>query len=222
MPLEISSVKRQLGYAVVGILIGVVTAYLAYPRDQWQFASIALANSTVLFLSATLLIGPLRVLRGQRPVSSSRTRRHLGVWSGIFAVVHVVAGLNVHFNGKIMLYFFRGTGKIALLNIRSDSFGITNHMGAAASIIVFLLLAISNDAALRRLGVVRWKGLQRLTYPLAAMVFLHAGIYQYLEQRPWILIALLMAVTAATLALQLWSLLSFRNLHRLSAKKFPQ
>jgi DMSO/TMAO reductase YedYZ heme-binding membrane subunit len=58
-----------------------------------------------------------------------------------------------------------------------NSFGLGNWTGLAALVIVVVLLALSSDAALRRLKARNWKRLQRLNYALFALVIVHAFFY---------------------------------------------
>lgn len=203
--------KTQSFHAGVGIAIGTLAGWLASTRDWWQFASIAFAYASIMYLSAALLIGPLRVLRRGRPIVSSNTRRHLGVWSGIFAICHVGAALNVHFNGHIALYFFSTNNPDGTLYLLRNFFGISNDIGVVATALVVLLLAISNDTSIRKLGVSRWKRLQTLSYLIAAIVFIHAVVYQFLERRSVILVFIFVVVSVGVLAIQLYGAASVRR-----------
>lgn len=58
-----------------------------------------------------------------------------------------------------------------------NSFGLGNWTGLAALVLVVGLLALSSDAALRKLKAGPWKRLQRLNYALFALVILHAFFY---------------------------------------------
>jgi DMSO/TMAO reductase YedYZ heme-binding membrane subunit len=81
----------------------------------------------------------------------------------------------VHGGGRItafLNYFVTPDGG-PLLN----SFGLGNWTGLGALLITLGLLAISSDAALRRLKAARWKWLQRLNYGLFALVIAHAFFY---------------------------------------------
>jgi sulfoxide reductase heme-binding subunit YedZ len=67
-----------------------------------------------------------------------------------------------------------------------------------------LLLALSNDLSLRRLGTRKWKSLQRWTYAAVALTIAHGVAYQQIEKRQqsyrtilWITTAILAAVQIA-------------------------
>jgi len=128
-------------------------------------------------LALTLLVGPINLLVRRRNPISSYLRRDVGVWTAIVSVVHVIAGFQVHgppgaLDERILRYFFARDGSPLL-----DTFGLGNWTGLAATLIVVGLLAISSDFALRKLRFRRWKWLQRMNYPLFALVVAHAIYY---------------------------------------------
>jgi methionine sulfoxide reductase heme-binding subunit len=128
-------------------------------------------------LGLTLLIGPANLLLRRRTPISSYLARDVGMWAAIVSVVHVIVGFFVHgppapFIKRILLYFFESDGTPL-----TNNFGWGNWTGLAATVIVVGLLAISSDAALRKLKAKRWKNLQRLNYALFAMVIIHAIFY---------------------------------------------
>jgi DMSO/TMAO reductase YedYZ heme-binding membrane subunit len=59
----------------------------------------------------------------------------------------------------------------------TNSFGLANWTGLAATVIAVGLLAISSDFVLRKLKARTWKNLQRLNYALFALVIAHAFFY---------------------------------------------
>lgn len=128
-------------------------------------------------LGLTLLIGPGNLLLRRRTPISSYLARDVGMWATIVSVIHVIAGFFVHgppapLVKRILFYFFAPDGRPL-----TDSFGWGNWTGLAATLIVVGLLAISSDAALRKLKAKWWKNLQRLNYALFALVIAHAIFY---------------------------------------------
>jgi methionine sulfoxide reductase heme-binding subunit len=125
-------------------------------------------------LAFTLLIGPASLLLRRRIPVSSYLRRDVGAWTAVASAVHVIFSLKVHGSGQIrdFLDFFVADGSPL-----SNSFGLGNWTGLAALVIVAGLLALSSDAALRKLKAKKWKRLQRLNYALFALVVAHAFFY---------------------------------------------
>lgn len=126
-------------------------------------------------LALTLLVGPANLLLRKRNPVSNYLSRDAGTWAAIGSVVHVIFGLQVQGGGRIrdfLNYFVAPDG-----SPWTNSFGLANWTGLAALVIVVGLLAISSDAALRKLKAKSWKRLQRLNYALFALVIVHAFFY---------------------------------------------
>jgi methionine sulfoxide reductase heme-binding subunit len=166
-------------------------------RDVISRLSIATAYPALFLTAAAMLVGPWNVLRGRTNPVSSDLRRDLGIWAGIMALLHTGIGLNVHLRGRPWLYFIDQHHRV-----RYDLFGIGNDSGLLAAVLFLLLLAISNDLSLRRLGMRTWKWLQRWTYVAMALTLMHAVAYQFVEKRQAAYDALLWATIAAIAVLQ--------------------
>lgn len=152
-------------------------------------------------LAATLVPGARAALRGRRHPVSTDLRRDIGAWAALFCVVHFLVGWQVHMRHRRDYFLVPGPGGIPLP--RLDPFGIANWIGLAAVAVALLLLAISSDAALRRLGAERWKRLQRWNVMLFALVVLHGAIYAVLEERDLAWVTAGAVVAGATAALRL-------------------
>ena len=162
----------------IGVLDGI-------PAFRWSMAT---AYVALVLLGITLCIGPWHLLKQRRAPLSSDLRRDFGIWAGLISLAHVVIGLQVHMD-SMLLYFFAGAPN-GRWTLRTDPFGLSNWVGLIATCALVLLLAVSNDWSLRRLGRTRWKSLQRCIYPAALLVVLHGVVYQVLEQRGpgWVLV----------------------------------
>jgi methionine sulfoxide reductase heme-binding subunit len=147
-------------------------------RDLVSGLSIGTAYTALFLTAATLLLGPLNVLRKRANPVSFDQRRDFGIWAGIAALVHTGVGLNVHLRGKMWLYFV-DTSR----HLRKDVFGFGNYTGTVAALVFVMLLALSNDISLRKLGVERWKSLQRWAYAALVLTVAHAIVYQHIETR---------------------------------------
>jgi sulfoxide reductase heme-binding subunit YedZ len=148
-------------------------------------------------LALTLLIGPANFLLRRRNPVSSYLRRDVGAWTAVFSAAHVVISLEVHGSGQIrdFLDFFVPHGTPL-----TNSFGWGNWTGLAALVVVAGLLALSSDAALRKLKAKNWKRLQRLNYVLFALVIVHAFFYGALlrETSPYTILLGLVVIAVVT------------------------
>ena len=158
-------------------------------------------------LGLTLLIGPANLLLHRRTPISSYLARDVGMWAALISVIHVIAGFFVHgqsytLGERILFYFFAPDG-----NLLTNTFGMGNWTGLAATIIVVGLLTISSDAALRKLKAGPWKRLQRLNYALFALVLAHAIYYGALlrvTSPTTILLGLITILVFAGQAIGIW------------------
>lgn len=173
--------RRLLHHTFIGgasLALTLLFMHLFPQRDLISRLSIGTAYPALLLTAAALLLGPINVLwRKPNPVSFD-LRRDLGIWAGIAALAHTGVGLNVHLRGKMWLYFV-DTHR----HLRRDLFGFGNYTGVVAALIFALLLALSNDVSLRKLGAARWKSLQRWAYAAAVLTAAHAIAYQQIEKR---------------------------------------
>lgn len=177
-------------------------------RDLISHASIATAYPALFLTAAAVLLGPWNVLRGRANPVSFDLRRDIGIWAGIMAVLHTAIGLNVHLRGRPWLYFVDQHKRI-----RHDLFGFGNDTGLIAALLFLLLLAISNDLALRRLGTRKWKSLQRWTYGAVVFTIIHGIAYQHIEKRQAMYVAVLWAVTGMIATFQMipWWRMAWRS-----------
>jgi sulfoxide reductase heme-binding subunit YedZ len=199
MPLSRFGIQALL--LIVAISIG-LAAYLLLPgQPVLHRISIATAYVGLIFLAAALIVGPLNILWGLSNPLSSYLRRDVGIMAGIFAVVHTVVGLQVHMGGDLVRYFFQRKSNGGVGTVRFDAFGVANHLGLIAVLITIVLLGISNNVSLRKLGPKRWKGVQRYIYLVAGLVAVHGLIYQIIEHRQsaFIIGLIVIATAAATM-----------------------
>jgi sulfoxide reductase heme-binding subunit YedZ len=202
-PTERSRWLTHLGLA----LLTFVWCYLSFgilPDTYTGIHVLAVATGYIafLFLIITLLIGPIQLVRQKRkrnPVNIN-IRRDIGIWAALIGLLHVVFGFQVHLQGQIARYFFEETasGLKPLLSL----FGASNYLGAAATIILFLLLLLSNDISLRWLKGKLWKNFQRFNYGLFILVLAHTIGYQFVIDREPIMQTGTIILTVILLTLQ--------------------
>jgi sulfoxide reductase heme-binding subunit YedZ len=176
--------RHHVPIALLSAVGMVALMQLAPGKGGVQTWSIASAYVGLVLMGATLVTGPFAILRGRRHPTSSDLRRDLGIWAAVFTLVHFVFGLQVHMKHRY-LYWFREMGTSRVPRPRFDVFGLTNDMGLVAVVIAVVLLAISNDLSLRKLGAPRWKRIQQWNYWFVALVLAHGVIFQVIEKRSW-------------------------------------
>jgi hypothetical protein len=96
--------------------------------------------------------------------------------------------------------------------IRWNLFGISNHIGAVATLILLVLLVFSNDLSLRRMKGARWKFWQRFNYFLFPLAVAHTLGYQVVVKRVEPMMPITVALTVLILALQYVGFSLYRSL----------
>ena len=195
-------VQRHIGLAIASVALMVAFFYVARTDFLWFGLSMASAYTALALLGATLATGPWNVLRGRPNPVSTDLRRDLGIWAGIVGLIHVAVGLQVHAGGDIWLYFFHPPAPERLV-VRLDPAGFSNHTGLIATLLLVILLALSNDYSLRSLGRTRWKTIHRSVYVAFVLIVAHGALYQLLEKRILAFVALFGVMVATVVAIQL-------------------
>ena len=154
-----------------------------------------------------MVLGPLNVLRRKHNPVHSVVRRDVGIAAGIAGLVHTALGLQVHFGGVLAKYFFIESGA----SVSRWAFVGTNWLGLLSALVLSILVAISNNAGVRSLGLQRWKKIQRTAYIAAAAAVLHGIVYQMLEKRNPLLIAFVSVCAGIVLGIQLKGLTARRE-----------
>ncbi|MEJ7761138.1 MAG: ferric reductase-like transmembrane domain-containing protein [Gemmatimonadaceae bacterium] len=193
------------GLIVAGVGAGYVVAGVPRPVEALSFATAYVALG---LLAATLSTGPRNVIEGAPNPVSTHLRRDLGISAALVGSVHTVLGLQVHKGGDLAGYF------VPPWPARLDAalgFVATNCMGALATVVLVMLLLLSNDYSLRRLGTARWKRLQRSSYLAMLMVALHGAIYQLLEKRSVSAVLFFAMLVAGVLLVQLRGVAAYRG-----------
>jgi len=201
--------RRLLRHHLPIGLAALASGYLLYNTrsfpDVLTRLSFSSAYPALVLLTATLLIGPLKILAGERLAVSIDFRRDIGIWAGIVGLFHVVVGQCVHLRGRPWLYYiYENWQQKHVLPMRHDLFGLANYTGIVAAFVLLALLATSNDVALRKLGTPGWKQLQRWNYVCFVLTAVHTFTYQEgIESQTAPFLGMAVAAVLITLPLQL-------------------
>lgn len=204
-------INRHLMLAASALAVTALIYLATAPPDFRHRFSMATAYSSLLFLGVTLLLGPWNTFCQRPNPVSFDLRRDIGIWAGVFAILHTAVGLTVHLRGRMWMYFFKQRHP---LKFQTGLFGSANDVGLISALLFLMLLAISNDLALRTLGLERWKSLQRWTYIAVGLAIAHGVLFQLVEKRhlPWVLV--FAALSIFIIAIQLAGFAYVRTSHR--------
>lgn len=151
--------------------------------DLWEGLSIASAWLSMVALCAAMLIGPIRHAAAKPVPLNIYLRRDLGIWSAGLAFVHFYAGTVVSMDPVYIQVFVSNAELAPGPEVRDQLFVWGSIAGTVVAILFLLLLAISSDRAIRWLGPVRWKKVQRCIHPVLWLTVLHGIAFQILEAR---------------------------------------
>lgn len=194
--------RRHLGLGLAGATLTAGIFWLVRSDVTMVRLSMASAYAGLALLGVTMAIGPWNVLRSRPNPVSTDLRRDFGIWAGVLGLVHVTVGLQVHMSGNIWEYFFYPPAPQRLL-VRFDPFGLANYTGLGMTLILAVLLILSNDASLRWLGTKRWKMVHRSAYVAFGLVVGHGALYQLMEKRSLPFVTLFVTLAVAVAILQL-------------------
>lgn len=198
---------RHLALAGASVLVSLTAAAAAPPGQALDAISFATAWLCLLFLAAALLIGPLHVLRTGRLVGNHLLRRDLGIWGAVTGLVHLALAFKVSMTPEYMQVYVYGAESWPAPEMRRAMYRWAVIASLVIAALFLLLLALSNNAAIRLLGHRWWKRLQRASYLAFVLTVAHSAAFQLIEARsPWLAAALAL-ITAAVIAAQVagWS-----------------
>lgn len=213
--------KRRIFRNLILVVVAVAVLIVVYggleSRNPIFKLSMATAYAALFFLAAALSIGPFNILSGRANPVSTYLRRDVGIIAGILSLIHVVMGLQVHFTGRMWLYFIYPLKEHHWLYLRHDIFGFANHSGLIAALIVVMLLCLSNNKSMRKLGSSRWKRLQRWNYVGVVLIVGHGILFQLIEKRSFPYVVLFTLIAAFMIAAQVSGYLRIKR-RRLAAE----
>jgi len=148
------------------------------PMHRWNRAS---ADASIVMLSMTMALGPLAKLW---PAWGRFLpfRRELGIHAVLLALVHtaiiLVGWVEWDLARLVGLEFHPGLGHYVMVQ---HGFGLANLVGVLALAYGLILVATSNDRAVRFLGGPVWKFVQRGAYVLWALVVAHTAYFLFMH-----------------------------------------
>jgi len=173
--------------------------------------SIVSAYQCLFLLGAALLIGPIKARTSGRAVGNSHTRRDVGIWAGLTGLLHFFLANILSMNYTYLSLFVDNASRPPSADVRSQMYTGGTIMGYIVAVLILLLLGLSSDWMLRKVGMRWWKRLQRLSYTMFALTCAHAFAFQLLESRPRRWIAVVIIVTAGVLLAQLAGVAAVRR-----------
>ncbi len=181
--------------AITAVSLGVSAAIgpAAAAGDQLSIVS---AYLCLFLLGAALLIGPFHAFREGKPLGNSYIRRDIGIWAALNGLLHFYLANVLSMNYEYLGIYVENSPVPPSPEIRSELYSWGTILGYVIAVLFIVLLTLSNDWMVRKVGLKWWKRIQRLSYLGFLFTCAHAFVFQVLESREtlWIVVILLVTV----------------------------
>jgi DMSO/TMAO reductase YedYZ heme-binding membrane subunit len=206
-------ITRHLLLAAMASAATLAVAAVAPPGEVLDRVSLTWSWLCLLLFAAALLVGPLHALRTGRLVTNHLLRRDLGVWCAAAGLAHLALAFEISMNPAYMQVYVDGASAWPAPGTRRLLYMWAVIGSLVIAALFALLLALSNNAALRLLRPLWWKRLQRSSYLAFSLTVAHGVAFQVIEARStWLVAALgLLTLTVVTAQLAGWSRLRSRR-----------
>lgn len=153
-----------------------------------------------VLLTATLAIGPWQALKSGRPLLNSLLRRDLGIWAAITGLAHLCTATAEVMQPVYFSTYITGPPEAPMPGW-AGWIGTASIVGGYLVGLMFIvLLGLSNNRSLRRLGSTRWKKLQGIATKAFALAAGHGIVFQVIEGRTGAWLLGLVALSVSILA----------------------
>jgi sulfoxide reductase heme-binding subunit YedZ len=158
--------------------------------------SIVSAYLCLVLLGAALLIGPMHAFRKGRPLANSYIRRDIGIWAALSGLMHFYLANVLAMNYEYLGIYVENAPVPPSAEIRRELYSWGVILGYVIAVLFIVLLALSNDWIVQKVGLKWWKRIQRVSYLGFLFTSAHAFAFQALESREvlWIIVVLLITL----------------------------
>ncbi len=180
------------GFTVVCLVVAVATGPAAAAADRLSIVS---AYLCLFLLGAALLIGPVNAIRKGRPLLNSYVRRDTGIWATLSGFLHFFLANVLAMNYEYLGIYVENSSLPPSAEIREELYLWGTILGYVIAVLFIVLLVLSNDRIVRKVGVKWWKRIQRASYGAFIFTCAHAFAFQVLETRQALWVGLVLGVT---------------------------
>ena len=150
--------KQSFLFLLLLLGVALLGAYHALSGDSATVLAVRfLALSAFFLLCVSLMIGPLAVFWPHQFASLIEPRRAIGLAAFLFGALHILLTMSLYFNW----------------NIGAAVSFLPNSIAAPAAVILLAVALTSCDFAVSRLGMAKWKSIQRLVYAAFVLLLAH-------------------------------------------------
>ncbi len=147
------------------------------PMHRWNRA---LADASLVLLAATMMIGPAVRLRSAWGRLSA-WRRELGIYAVGLGAIHTLIVLDFWMEWNIPRLVGFVLHPMGLYVMAEHGFGLANLIGILALVYGVILMATSNEYAVRLLSGTVWKFVHSGAYVMWALAVVHTGYFLFMH-----------------------------------------
>ena len=197
-----------LAVTAVCLGIAVIGGSSDGPADRLSIVS---AYLCLLLLGVALLIGPSHAIRKHRPLANSYIRRDIGTWGALNGLLHFYLANVLAMNYEYLGIYVENAALPPGPEIRSDLYAWGTILGYVIAVLFIVLLVLSSDRMLRKIGLKWWKRIQRVSYFGFLFTCAHAFAFQVLESREALWVYVVLLITLLVLLAQAIGILSVKK-----------
>ncbi len=199
----LSKRSRRHGLLLLGLgTLAAVVWFAGEPATARDRLSLLTAWLCFALLGAALSIGPWQALRTGQPVLNQLLRRDLGIWAALTGLAHLVVATGVVMQAAYFRAYITGPPDSPLPGWAGWIGTLSIVAGYVVGLMFLMLLTLSNQWSLARLGPARWKRLQGAAVVALFLTIAHGVVFQVIEGRTGLWLAALVVVSAAILGLR--------------------
>ena len=206
-----SRLKNHLALAALSIGGLGVAAISGSSETAADRLSIVSAYLCLLLLGIALLIGPASVLRSGRLVVNSYIRRDTGIWAAANGLLHFYLANALSMNYEYLGAYVDNAVQPPAASVRSTLYNSGTISGYVIAVLFVVLLLLSSDWMVRKVGLKWWKRIQRFSYLSFILTCIHAFEFQVLEARPLVWVVVVAAVAVVTFSAQCMGFLAVKK-----------
>jgi len=195
--LSASRLRRHIFLAASSLAILITAWFAGAGSAALDRVSTVSAYLFLLSISLVLLIGPWRAMRTGRATTNDTLRRDVAIWSAINGLVHLIAGAMQSMTPGYLNLFITHAVNPPPAATRELLFLWSTVAGFVIGALLLILLALSSNRSLTKIGQRWWKRLHRLSYLVFLLTILHGFGFQILESRFWAGYAVVIVISLA-------------------------
>jgi DMSO/TMAO reductase YedYZ heme-binding membrane subunit len=173
--------------------------------------SIVSAYICLLLLGLALLIGPMTVLRTGRLPGNLYIRRDTGIWAALMGLLHFYLANVLSMNYEYLGIYVENSALPPSAAVRSSLYTWGTIFGYVIALLFIVLLVLSSDRMIRKVGLKWWKRIQRISYLGFILTCLHAFAFQVIEARPLLWVLVVLVITMVIIAGQYMGIRAVRR-----------